>query len=118
MTGLIICCMEGTDMMPTRPRISWITFALVLAVTFLSLHGQAWAKAYPSNECASGKLKAAADYCDKTLKAWSVWDRSQNDFQRVKRLGKASERFIKKWTRADDRADSRDVDCTEMTLSS
>ena len=94
-------------------EVSMISWVVLLAFAFFAAHASAGI--YPTNECASVKLEAAAKRCDQVLKGWSVWAKTQKDPQ--KRIDQASRAFDSKWASAEDAAAKQDVDCTEMTLS-
>ena len=94
-------------------EVSVISWVVLLAFAFFAAHASAGI--YPTNECASVKLEAAAKRCDQALKAWSVWAKTQKDPQ--KRIDQADRAFDSKWASAEDAAAKSDVDCTEMTLS-
>jgi hypothetical protein len=97
-------------------QISLVPWALVLAVALFAAHGDAGAATYPSNECASAKMKAAANRCDQVLKAWSAWTKIGKDPQaRIERV--ANRAFDEQWAIAEDEAASQDVDCVDMTIS-
>jgi hypothetical protein len=95
-------------------EISKISWLLLLAFALFAV--QASAETYPSNACAGEKMKAAADRCDKVLKAWSRWARNGKDPQ--SRIDKADGAFDGKWASAEDKATKENVDCADMTLSS
>ena len=99
--------------MPKAKRISVVSWALVLAFVLLAAHANAGT--YPSYECASEKMDAAADRCDKVLKAWSIWAQNQKDPQKL--IDHADAAFDARWARAEDAAAINKVDCVEMTLS-
>jgi hypothetical protein len=86
-----------------------MTFALFAA------QKDASAGTYPSYACASEKLEAAANRCDKVLKAWSISTQNQNDPQPL--IGHADAAFDAQWTAAEDAAAAENVDCADMTLS-
>ncbi len=94
-------------------EVSLISWVLLLAFALFAAHASAGI--YPSNECASDKMEAAANRCDQVLKAWSVWAKTQKDPQR--RIDQADRAFDAKWASAEDAAAKQDVDCAEMTLS-
>jgi hypothetical protein len=91
-------------------RIYWV---LPLALALLAV--SASAGSYPSYKCASEKMDAAANRCDKVLKAWSIWAKTQKDAQRM--IDRADQTFDAKWANAENKAARDGVDCAEMTLS-
>jgi len=93
--------------------VSVVSWVLLLAFALFATHASAGI--YPSNECASEKIEAAANRCDQVLKAWSVWAKTQRDPQR--RIDQADRAFDAKWTSAEAAAAQENVDCAEMTLS-
>ena len=96
-------------------EISSIFWVLLLAFAFFAVHASA-EKTYPSNACASEKMKAAADRCDKVLKAWSRSVKTGKDAS--SHIDKADRTFDAKWASAEDKATKENVDCADMTLSS
>jgi hypothetical protein len=76
---------------------------------------QAGAGSYPSNECASDKLRAAAGRCDLVLKAWSIGNMTGRTPQWL--IDHSDRVFDAKWARAEDEAALENVDCADMTLS-
>ena len=91
-------------------RIYWV---LPLALALFA--APASAGSYPSYQCASEKMDAAANRCDKVLKAWSISFKTQKDPQR--KIDRADRTFDAKWANAEDKAARDGVDCAEMTLS-
>jgi hypothetical protein len=96
-------------------RVSLIFGALVPAFTLFVAQTDASAGSYPSYECASEKMEAAADRCDEVLKAWSTWTHNQNDPQ--PRIDEADAAFDAQWASAEAAAAMGNVDCVDMTLS-
>jgi len=94
-------------------RISLISWVLLPA--FALVAANASAGTYPSYECASDKIQAAADRCDKVLKAQSIATQNQNDPQPL--IDHADAAFDARWASAEDAAAIEDVDCVDMTLS-
>ena len=78
---------------------------------------QARAGVYPTNTCVSAKMTAAAAYCQSALKAWSTWEKKQDDAKRDAALGKAATKLGESWTKAETKATDKDVDCAQTTLS-
>ena len=93
-------------------RVSQIFFVTTLAFAFFA--AQASAGTYPSYDCASEKMEAAAARCDQVLKAWSIWTQNQNDPQ--SRIDQADAAFDARWASAEDAASMANVDCADMTL--
>ena len=87
-------------------EVSIISWVVLLAFAFFAAHASAGI--YPTNECASVKLEAAAKRCDQALKAWSVWAKTQKDPQ--KRIDQADRAFDSKWASAEDVAAKSEVD--------
>ena len=95
-------------------EISLISWVALLAFALFAVHASA--ETYPSNACASEKMKAAANRCDQVLKAWSRSVKTRKD--PLKRIAKADRTFDSKWASAEDNAAKENVDCADMTLSS
>jgi len=96
-------------------RFSLISWALVLAFTLFVARGDASAETYPSNECASEKMQAAAKRCDMVLKAWGISNLTRRNPTWL--IGNADRKFDERWASADDEAAAANVDCVDMTLS-
>jgi hypothetical protein len=96
-------------------RVPLVPWVLVLTFAFFAAHGDAGAAIYPSNQCASEKLMAAADRCAEVLEAWGAWTGSQVDPQPI--IDEADAEFNEQWAAAEDEAQVKNVDCAEMTLS-
>jgi len=94
-------------------KVSRVFGVLLLALALFAV--RAGAGSYPSNECASEKLEAAANRCDKLLKGWSIGAKTGKDRQR--RIDQADRVFDAKWASAEEKAATEGVDCAEMTLS-
>ena len=73
---------------------------------------------YPANTCVGRKQKEAGKYCKAVLRAWSAWDRSQNDRKRDRSLANAAKQLATRWARAEADALGQGTDCAETTLSS
>ena len=100
-----------------RARASAI--CLALAVTGSTLAGEpARTAPYPANTCVGRKQKEAGKYCKAVLRAWSAWDRSQNDRKRDRSLANAAKQLATRWARAEADALGQGTDCAETTLSS
>jgi hypothetical protein len=116
---------EGLKMVGQR-GVTSILVALVAAVAFSAVDRDASAdvypeddsvEVYPGNKCASQKLDIAADRCDRLLKIWGFWDRTQFDFMRDWLLSRQDRLFDRRWTAAEESASQAGVDCADMTLS-
>lgn len=99
--------------MPKKLMITVVSLALIPAFALFAAHTSA--EIYPSYECASDKLEAAADRCDKVLKAWSI--STQNPIAPQRLIDQADRAFDRKWAEAEEAAAIKNVDCVEMTLS-
>jgi hypothetical protein len=86
-----------------------------MLMVFALLTAHANAGSYPSYECASEKMEAAAQRCDKVLKAWSIWALTEHYPDWL--VDHADRAFDGRWTRAEYEAGMQGVDCAEMTLS-
>jgi hypothetical protein len=73
------------------------------------------AAAYPGNVCVSTKMKLAGNYCRDVLKAWSIWNRTQDATDRDARIARAATKLNDKWARADAKALAQRVYCSETT---
>ncbi len=98
---------------------SVVFWALVLVFTLSAVHADAGNHpgytSYPSYECAGEKMDAAADRCDKVLKAWSIWALTQYYPEWL--VDRADRSFDARWADAEYEAGMQGVDCAEMTLS-
>jgi len=91
--------------------------ACIITIVAIWSAQQARAGVYPTNTCVSGKMTAAAAYCQSALKAWSIWDKNQDNVKRAEALGKAVTKLGESWTKAETKATDKDVDCAQTTLS-
>ena len=89
----------------------------MIAIVAIWSAQQARAGVYPTNTCVSAKMTAAAAYCQSALKAWSTWEKKQDDAKRDAALGKAVTKLGESWTKAETKATDKDVDCAQTTLS-
>jgi hypothetical protein len=92
--------------------------ACVITIVAIVSAQQARAGVYPTNTCVGAKMTAAAAYCQSTLKAWSTWEKKQDDAKRVAAVGKAATKLGESWTKAEENATKKSVDCAQTTLSS
>ena len=99
---------------PRTPLVPALAAAAVLLASVAP--SASHAATYEGNKCVSGKLKETAKLCSAALKAWSGWDKDQDDAKRDEKLGKASSKFGAKWTKLDTKAGDKGVDCADMTL--
>jgi len=83
-----------------------VAFALVVAVMAPSgaLAMKKKAKVYPTTTCASAKQKAAATYCGQVLKAWSKWEKNQDETKRQSAVTKAAGKLDEAWAKAEAKA--------------
>jgi hypothetical protein len=100
----------------TKPRHfrGWALFCLAL---LLFTPAFASAAAYPGNVCVSQKMKLSGNYCRDVLKAWAVWDKTQDGVKRNDKLARAASRLSDKWNKADFRAFNKQVACTQTTVT-
>jgi hypothetical protein len=100
--------------------VTWVAWAVLGAVTAAS--GTALAmkkgKVYPTTTCASAKQQAAATYCGQVLKAWSKWEKNQDDAKRQGAVEKAANKLEEAWAKAEAKAASKGADCSDTTLAS
>jgi hypothetical protein len=94
-------------------HVSVILCVLLLALPLCA--ARANDESYPSYECASEKMKAAALRCDRVLKAWSIWAWYPGVREWV--THRADVAFDARWASAEDAAALSNVDCVDMTLS-
>jgi hypothetical protein len=98
--------------------ISGYVIGFMITVTAVTWALEAHAGVYPTNTCVSGKMAAAAAYCQSALKAWSTWDKNQNNTKRDAALSKAATTLGNNWQKAEATATKNGVDCAQTTLSS
>jgi Pectinacetylesterase len=97
-------------------RFVVVPAVLVCALVVGLPGGQAQAGVYPTNKCVSAKLKEAGKKCKGILKAWSTWDKSQDNSKRDLKIGKIVDKFTDKWAKADDKAAAQDAACADTTV--
>ncbi len=94
-----------------------VAVAFALAGWVLATPEAGQAGVYPGNQCASAKMKEGGKYCMKVLKAWSVWDKTQDDGKRDEKLTKAKSKLDEGWDKAETKAADKGVDCVDMTVT-
>jgi hypothetical protein len=106
--------------MSTKRSVSFVLLTAFATVAVLGATSQVAraASVYPGNKCVSDKMKAAAKKCKSIFKAWADWEETQDTVTRDLEFGEAAVKFDESWTKANDKALTKDVDCTDMTLSS
>ncbi len=67
--------------------------------------------------CVSAKQRAAARYCRSALQSWAIWERSQNDAARDRRLARAGGKLARAFSKAEHTSAASGVDCVEQTAS-
>jgi hypothetical protein len=92
--------------------------ACIIAIVAIGLAQRASAGVYPTNTCVSAKMAAAGAYCQKALKAWSIWDKKQDGAKLTAALNSAATKLSDAWGKAEEKATKKDVDCAQTTLSS
>jgi len=103
-----------------RSRISLCAIAAVaVATTTLTLPTLVQAGAYPGNKCVAAKLKAASGDCQAVLGAWSkyVGGGGTDTGPRDAALTKAAGKMTSAWSKAEESALKKEVDCADMTLT-
>jgi hypothetical protein len=95
-----------------------VAVAFVVAGWVLAAPQAGHAGVYPGNKCFSAKMKSAGKYCMSVLKAWSVWDKTQDDDKRNDKLTKAKTKLDDGWSKAETKAADKGVDCVDMTVTS
>jgi len=103
-------------------QFALVPWVLLLVFALFAVQRDAGAETYPSYECASEKMQAAADRCDLVLKAWATSTRIQSYPPWLADLPQwvidyADGVFDEKWSSAEDAAALGNVDCVDMTLS-
>jgi hypothetical protein len=101
-----------------RPLAAAISAVVVLAVSAPPTFAKSF---YPTQDCVAAKLKAAAKKCKKDLKAWAKWDASpmataDND-ARDAAIAAAGVKLASGFDKADTKALSKDVVCSETSLT-
>ncbi|MEO8603103.1 MAG: pectin acetylesterase-family hydrolase [bacterium] len=76
------------------------------------------AKVYPTNTCVGAKLKGADKYCGAVLRAWSTWDKKQDDAKRDAAIAKAQSKLDAAWAKSEAKATKDGVDCAQTTATS
>jgi len=106
------------DRAVSRVGLACVASAVAMALLAAVPSAAHAAKAYPTNECVSAKLKNAGTYCSAVLKAWSTWEKKQDDGKRDAAIAKAQGKLDGKWTDAETTATTAGVDCADTTVSS
>ena len=94
-----------------------VAAALSAAVGLALLAPAAFAGSYPGQICVSAKLKNASKECQADLKAWSQWDGTQDQVVRDAALAANALKLSLAWTKAEDKATAKGVNCVETTLT-
>jgi hypothetical protein len=92
---------------------------LALSVAFFAMPSPAQAQARFGKEefkCVSAKQKATGKYCSSVLKAWSTWDKKQDDTKRDDSIAKAVTKLEASWSKAESKSAAKDVDCADQTI--
>ncbi len=96
---------------------SVVATACAVAAAVVVSAGSGEAGAYPTNECVAAKLRGAGKYCDAVFKAWSAWDKTQDDAKRDAKFTKAATKLDEAWDKAEAKAQAAGVDCADTTIS-
>ena len=88
-------------------------FGILVAAT----PGAASTAVYPVNQCVSAKMKSAAHECGAVLKAWSVWEKTQDNAKRDAKIAAAQTALNTAWGAAETASSTAGVDCADTTLS-
>lgn len=91
--------------------------ACVIAIVAIGSAQDAKGGVYPTNTCVSAKMAGAGAYCHSALKAWSKWDKLQNNDIRDAALATAVTNLQNAWMKAEAKALGKGVDCVDTTLS-
>ncbi len=97
--------------------LSYVIAGVAAVALFAPQPGHA--ASYPSNACASAKLKAASSLCKSALNAHAkfVGGGSVDTATRDTALTKAADKFTAAWDKAEAKALAKGTDCAEMTAS-
>lgn len=102
-----------------RNRTAVLAIALAAGAT-LAGAGAAMAGAYPTNVCVSLKQKAAGKFCQSALKAWSKYHAAPASdpagTTRDAAIGNARLALEGAWTKAEAKAQKKNVDCAVTTV--
>jgi hypothetical protein len=95
-----------------------LSYAIAGAAAFALCTPQAGhAGSYPSNACASAKLKAASSNCKAVLNAWAKYVGGGDTATRDAALAKAADKFTTAWDKAEAKALSKGTNCADMTAT-
>jgi hypothetical protein len=90
------------------------------AVALFAVVGTANAGAYPTNTCVSSKQKAAGKFCQSAGKAWSKYHAAPasdpGGTARDAAITAARAKLEGSWTKAEDKATKKNVDCAVTTV--
>jgi hypothetical protein len=91
--------------------------ACMITIVAIGSAQEARAGVYPTNKCVSAKMAATAAYCQSALKAWSTWDKKQDDTKRDGALHSAATKLADDWNKAETNATKKGIDCAQTTLT-
>jgi hypothetical protein len=97
-----------------RPKSGLRPLLLLLCAAALP-HASA-AEPYPTDDCVSRKLRAAALGCQAAVGAWARFGDPEHAAQRQRALDRVAERLARRWQKAEAKAESAGVDCSETTI--
>lgn len=100
-------------------RSSSMWFASLILITTLFVIPSptlAQEEIYPTDQCVSDKLDAAATQCRRVLKAWAKFEKGGDKDKRKKQLGKAAAALSDGWSEANDTSKDAGVKCKNTTV--
>ncbi len=98
-----------------RPLAAAISAVVGLALTAPPTFAKDF---YPTQACVAAKLKAASKKCQADLKAWSKFDSTGDTAARDTAISAASGKLATAFQKAEDKALSKNVDCSQTSLTS
>ena len=99
-----------------------VSAAVATTAGLMLIAGAAHAGAYPTNTCVASKQKAAGKFCQSAAKAWATYHSAPAadpvGTARDAAIAAAQTTLDAAWTKAQDKALKRDVDCAITTVDS
>ncbi len=99
--------------MYVKRAVPWMFLAAVVALSPTAAN----ASVYPGNKCVSAKQKAAAKKCQAVFKAWKKYDQKGDAVARDAAIMAAAAKLSQAWTKAEDKAAAKGVDCADTTAT-
>ncbi len=103
--------------MTTRRAVALAVLTLFLGA-ISGVPDDAHAGIYAGTKCVSDKLKTSGKHCKSLLKAWSKWDKDQDNMKRDDAIAAAVTKFTERWALYETKAADKGAECAETTLSS